>query len=89
MTARTMKPDTARALVFLRARGRDGATNAEAWRALGQERFAARVWELIHEHGHRIEKVMERSEDGKRYARWYLAEAPTFVPTTGAQETWL
>lgn len=84
-----MKPDTARALAYLRQRGKDGATNAEAWRALGQERFAARVWELIHEHHVAIDKVMERSEDGKRYARWYIVERPTFAPMTGVQESLL
>lgn len=85
-----MKPETARALAYLRTRGRDGVTAAEAWRALGQERFPARVFELIHDHGHRIERVWERSDDGKRYARWYYVGAPVrFAPMTGVQEALL
>lgn len=84
-----MKPETARALAYLRLRGADGVTAAEAWRALGQERFPARVWELIRLHGYRIDRVMERSPDGKRFARWYFRERPRFAPTHGVQEALL
>lgn len=85
MTAHaTLKPDTAAALRLLRSRGADGVTTAEARAAIGSDRFAARVWELIHWHHVPVVKVMERAPNGDRYARYSLAE-PRPEPTVGEQ----
>lgn len=77
-----MKPGSRAALNLLRARGRDGLTEAEATSAIGCRRLAARIWEL-RQAGFQIESVNERAPNGAHYARYYLKERP--APTTGQQ----
>lgn len=79
-----MKASTRQVLDFLRLRGRDGATEAEIQSATAIRSGAQRIHELIHLHGIEVDKVMERSPIGARYARWFVRE-PRPVPTTGQQ----
>lgn len=83
-----MKPATAATLAFLRLRGRDGATPAEARTAIACDRLAARVHEL-RAAGYAIESVAERTPMGAHVARYYLVERPRFARVTGEQEGWL
>ena len=69
-----MKASTEAVLAFLRSRGADGATEAQIQAATTIRSGGQRVHELKHEHGHRIETVMERSPIGAVYARWVLVE---------------
>lgn len=82
-----MKASAALVLAFLKARGADGATEAEIQSATTIRSGAQRIHELRAE-GHHIVKVMERSPIGASYARWYLVEEPAFTPVTGTQEAW-
>lgn len=79
-----MKPATRAVLEFLRARGRDGVTPAEARTALGCDRLAARVREL-RQLGFDVETVRERSDAGANFARYYIHEALRSAPMTGEQ----
>lgn len=79
-----MKPATAATLAFLRLRGADGATPAEARNALACDRLAARVYEL-REAGHVIESVPERTPMGARIARYVLVERRPAEPMRGDQ----
>ena len=83
-----MKPATAATLAFLRLRGADGATPAEARSAIACDRLAARVHEL-RAAGYDVESVPERTPMGARIARYYLRERPRFRPLTGVQEALL
>lgn len=80
-----MKPATRQVLDVLRARGRDGATEAEIQSVTAIRSGAQRIHELRRD-GYAIETVYERSAIGARYARFYLVETPTFAPMTGVQE---
>jgi len=80
-----VKPATAHVLAFLRARGADGATPAEARTALACDRLAARVYEL-RAAGYDIESVSERTPMGARIARYFLRERPVFAPIAGSQD---
>lgn len=80
-----MKPATAAVLDFLRLRGKDGATPAEARNAIACDRLAARVFELRRA-GYDIESIAERTPMGSRIARYYLTPDPVFQPVTGTQE---
>ena len=70
-----MKPATAMVLAFLRTRGLDGATEAEIQAATTIRSGGQRVHELKAE-GYDIVTVLERSDIGARYARWFLNDSP-------------
>ena len=70
-----MKPATAMVLAFLRTRGLDGATEAEIQAATAIRSGGQRVHELKAE-GYDIVTVLERSDIGARYARWFLNDSP-------------
>ena len=78
-----MKPQTRSVLALLHSRGRDGVTPAEARRAVGTDRLAARIGEL------RAEGYPIRSElvtvEGSRFARYFLEDTPLPVPDRGVQ----
>lgn len=78
-----MKPSAAAVLRLLRSRGPDGVTPAEARRAVGCDRLAARVLEL-REAGYPIRSELIRVE-GSRFARYVLKETPLPVPDRGVQ----
>lgn len=80
-----MKPATRQVLDFLRLRGPDGATPAEARHALACDRLAARVHEL-RAAGYDVESVAERTPAGARIARYFLRERPVLAPVTGSQQ---
>lgn len=84
-----MKAQTRLVLEYLRVRGVDGATPAEARAALACDRLAARVHELKAA-GYEVMTLRERTPMGAIHARYVLRERPTFAPTTGQQEsmTW-
>lgn len=83
-----MKPSTRATLEYLRRRGAEGATSAEARTAIAVDRLAARVAELRLA-GHRIESIPERAPNGAVYSRYRLVEAPRFAPVHGIQEALL
>ena len=70
-----MKPATAMVLAFLSTRGLDGATEAEIQAATTIRSGGQRVHELKAE-GYDIVTVLERSDIGARYARWFLNDSP-------------
>lgn len=83
-----MKPSTRQTLEYLRRRGAEGSTSAEARTAIAVDRLAARVNEL-RAAGHRIQSVPERAPNGAVYVRYYLQESPRFAPLTGVQDALL
>jgi hypothetical protein len=80
-----VKRQTRAVLRLLEVAGSDGVSPAEARRAVGTDRLAARVWELRRLHGYHIERVMERAENGDTYGRYYL-RAGLAQPLRGEQE---
>ena len=83
-----MKASNAAALAYLRLRGADGASPAEARSAIACDRLAARVHELK-AMGFDIRTIRERSPMGATYARYVLVERPRFAAVTGIQEALL
>jgi len=80
-----MKPQAAAVLAFLRLRGKDGATPAEARAAIACDRLAARIHELKAV-GYDIETIRERTPMGAVIARYVYRERRAFAPVTGSQE---
>lgn len=83
-----MKPTNAAVLRLLRARGRDGLTEAEATDQLACRRLGARIFDL-RTAGYVIESVPERTPIGARIARYVLVEPARMAPTTGVQDALL
>lgn len=79
-----MKPSARLTLDYLRRRGPEGATSAEARTAIAVDRLAARVNEL-RAAGHTIESIPERAPNGAVYCRYRLVE-DRFVAVVGSQE---
>jgi len=70
-----MIPQCRKLLRYLRERG--SITPLEAQEHLGIGRLGARVWDLIHKHGYRIEsgRVTVKTREGKaRVAKYSLEE---------------
>jgi len=82
-----VKASTRAVGAFLRLRGADGATEAEIQSATAIRSGGQRVHELRREHHWDIATVMERSEAGGTFARWYWRSDPESRPrpTTGDQ----
>lgn len=83
-----MKPSTRATLAYLRRRGSEGSTSAEARTAIAIDRLAARVNELRAE-GYVIESVPERAPNGAVFCRYFLVERRAFAPVLGVQESLL
>jgi hypothetical protein len=79
-----VKPSARQVLDYLRLRGADGATPAEARAALACDRLAARVYELK-SYGYTIETLRERTPMGAVIARYVLVERPRSEPMRGDQ----